>query len=294
MTLVSKYTKTFDNKTYCGNTKLNMIDEFYFLEQGNSRITAASVGISRRRWESANSQEIETNSYIEKMSKNRFDILPIDNDKNSLIKEYFKTNTLNDFTIVNRHSIHFYDTIPLDTDIQTVIDKFHSESRIFYFLTQQNIIKGLITIGNLNCKQVQIFIFSKICDLERLLGEFINSKLNSTEIRKWIKGKMNPDIPDDKYYNILSAYDNLVNLGLENKITEYFFFVDFFNLIREKELCKDLGYSKTKWDNFNSINQIRNRIAHPIKSLLDSKNDVNKLSERLSKIDELLFKLKNE
>ncbi len=79
-----------------------MIEEFYFLDQGNVRMTAASVGISRRRWVSANSAEIETNSYIEKMSKNRFDILPIDTDKNSLIKEYFKTNAPNDFTIVNR------------------------------------------------------------------------------------------------------------------------------------------------------------------------------------------------
>lgn len=268
-----------------------MIDEIYFKDDGKVNITASSVGISKRRWICVNESEIENKSYLELMSKNRFDLLPI--VSKTEIKEYFITKTPNEFSQVDRKKISFEDTLELNTNIRNVIDNFSSRKRTFYFLTFQKEIVGLITIGNLNCRQVQIYIFQHLCDLERTLGDFLNNKLNHKEIIEWIKSKSNPEKENDKYSGILKLYVNLTELDLENKITEHFYFVDFFNIINDLKLYEYLGISRTYWSKYNSINEIRKRIAHPTRSLLDKENTIEKLSKRLRKIDELLFTLNN-
>lgn len=267
-----------------------MIDEIYFKDDGKVNITAASVGISKRRWICANESEIENNSYLELMSKNRFDLLPIVLKKET--KEYFITKTPNEFSKIERKKITFEDTLELNANIRNVIDNFSSKKRTFYFLTFQKEIVGLITIGNLNCRQVQIYIFQHLCDLERTLGDFLNNKLNQDEITEWLKNKSNPT-KNNKYSEILKLYENLTELDLENKITEHFYFVDFFNIVNDLKLYDHLGISGKNWSKFNSINEIRKRIAHPTRSLLDKENTIEKLSKRLRKIDELLFTLNN-
>ena len=90
---------------------------------------------------------------------------------------------------------------------------------------------------------------------------------------------------------MLSNYEQLVSLDLENKMTDHFFFIDFFELISEYQLYEKLGFSKTSWDKHSSINEIRIRVAHPTKSLLDKENHIDKLAKRLDKIDDIIFRL---
>jgi hypothetical protein len=40
-----------------------------------------------------------------------------------------------------------------------------------------------------------------------------------------------------------------------------------------------------------SVNELRNRIAHPTRSLIDADNTIFKLHERISKIEDLTFRL---
>lgn len=268
-----------------------MLDEIYFRNEGEVNITAASVGISRRRWTAAGENDLASERYQSIMENDRYDIIPIDTD--NFICEYFTTLTPNDFSKIERRKIHFEDTIDLKSEIQDVIHKFSNEGRFFYFLTFHKEVTGLITIGNLNCRQVQVYIFQKLCDLERSLSEFINDNLSNGEIRNWIEKKCNPDLDFDKYTAILQSYDDLVKVDLENRITESLFFVDLFKIMTEKKLFKILGFSRLEWEKFGSINIIRNKIAHPTRSLLDKENSINKLSERLRKIDKLLFSLSN-
>jgi hypothetical protein len=152
-------------------------------------------------------------------------------------------------------------------------------------------ISGLITLGNLNCKQVQIYIFSLICELERELGDFLNSYLTNQEIKEWVENKADIDNPDDKYSLILKNYKNLTELDLENQLTEHFFLVDFFSIISDKKIFEKLGYTKSEWNDLSSINELRKRIAHPTRSLLDKDNNINKLQKRINKIDDLTFRL---
>lgn len=268
-----------------------MIEDFFFLDEGQVKITAASVGISKKRWTAIKENDMETNNYQELMSKNKFDHLPII-DNNHKVTKYFKSDAPNDYSKINLHEIEFDDLIPLETPIQEVIEKF-SIDRTFYFLTFQNSVSGLITIGNLNCRQVQVYFFSKICELERELGYFLNDNLTGELIMKWVEDKINHNEEKCKYRSIIEEYKKLVALDLENKITEHFFFVDFFNIITDFKLYEKFKLSKKQWTSLSSINELRKRIAHPTRSLIDNENTIEKLKDRQKKINNLLFKLRN-
>ena len=159
-----------------------MIEDIYFQDEGQVKVSAASVGISKLRWTSVKEEEIKSEKHLELMSINRFDHLPIEPPVGR-ITEFFKTKEPNTFDNIERHKIKFDDVIPLNTNIRDVIEKFANNNRTFFFLNYQKHISGLITIGNLNCKQVQIYIFSLICELERELGDFLNSNFKNQEIK---------------------------------------------------------------------------------------------------------------
>lgn len=265
-----------------------MVEDFYFLEEGQVKITAASVGISRLRWKHANDEDISTGKYIEKMEKNRFDHLPIV-IKGEKITEYFKTKIANDFSKIEKFEIKYDDVIPLDTDIRTIIDNFANTRRSFYFLGYNHRISGLITLGNLNCKQVQIYIFSLICDLERSLSEFLNNQLKEIQIKEWLIKKSG--VNGSTYDKILKSYEKLTRIDLENKLTEHFYLINFFEIISDLNLFEKLNFSVEQWNELKQLNKLRVKIAHPTKSLLDKENNVQKLKNNLDKIQDLSFRL---
>ncbi|MBK7811890.1 MAG: hypothetical protein IPI50_11775 [Saprospiraceae bacterium] len=267
-----------------------MIEDIFFQDDGQVRITAASVGISRLRWTSVREEEIAIGKHIDLMTRNKFDHLPIEPAVGSIV-EFYKTKEANKFDTIERHKIKFDDLISLDTNIRDVIEKFAKNNRTFYFLRYHINISGLITLGNLNCKQVQIYIFSLICGLERELGEYVNSKLSNHEIKEWVEKNADIKISNDKYRLILEKYKELTEISLENQLTEHFFLVDFFLIILENNIFDNLGYTKSEWKKLSSINELRKRIAHPTRSLLDKENNIDKLQKRITQIEDLTYRL---
>lgn len=267
-----------------------MIEEIFFQDEGQVKITAASVGISKLRWTFINENEIDNDRHLFLMSNNRFDHLPIVNRSGS-VTEFFRTLEPNNYSKIEKSKINFDDIIPLDTNIREVIEKFATQNRTFFFLRYQKNISGLITLGNLNCKQVQIYIFSLICELERELGEFLNKNLTNNEIIEWVEVMSISSDQKKKYNNILKTYNRLLDLDLENQLTEHFFLSDFFSIIKDKNLFNNLDYSKKEWEEMKNINGLRNRIAHPSKSLLDKNKTIHDLKKQLNQIEDLLYRL---
>jgi len=263
-----------------------MIEEIYYLDEGYIKITAASVGISNRRWTCIKASDIYNDNYREAMKVNRFDILPIVAD--NITTEFFRTEMPNNYDRILRETITHKDILPLDTTIREVIKGFVSENRTFYFLTYHSRITGLITIGNLNCRQVQVYIFGLICELERTLSEFIEDNLSKLELENYMTEKATNN---DKMKKTWAHYQELIRLDLENRLLEHLFLIDFFNIIEHFSIYSKLGYSKKEWGDLTSINELRHLVAHPTRSLLDKDNDVNKLWKRIGKIEDLTFRL---
>jgi len=264
-----------------------MIEEILYLDEEYIKITAASVGISGMRWTSIKSSEISEDNYRILMKDNRFDILPIvAEDKTT--NEFFKTDKPNNYDNISKETISYNDILPLDTLIRDVIKAFAVDNRTFYFLTYHSRITGLITLGNLNCRQVQVYIFGLICELERKLSEFIDDNLSKEHLENFMAEKATTNI---KIKKIWDHYQGLVKVDLENKLIEHLFLIDFFCIIEDFGIFTKLGYTKNQWKELRSINELRNLVAHPTRSLLDKVNDINRLWKRMGKIEDLTFRL---
>ena len=261
-----------------------MIEEIFYLDEGHIKITAASVGISSRRWKAS---KANGSKYKSLMKVNRFDILPIiSNDGKTY--EFYKTNKPNNYDNISKHPITYKDVIPLDTSIRDIIKGFATDERTFYFLTYHSRITGLITLGNLNCRQVQVYIFGLICELERILSEFIEVVLTKGQLEDFIIKKSESN---KKLQEVWEHYKELIKVDLENKLIEHLYLSDFFNIINHFKHNIILNYSNTQWDDLSGVNDLRHLVAHPTRSLLDKDNDIKRLWKRIGKIEDLTFRL---
>jgi hypothetical protein len=71
--------------------------------------------------------------------------------------------------------------IPFHTHIRDV-KGLALESRSFYFLHNERRIVGLISVVNLNCRQVKVYLFSLLSELEVRLGNFIAAHVSEDEL----------------------------------------------------------------------------------------------------------------
>lgn len=266
------------------------MSDFYFLDEQDPKITAASVGISAKRWYSI-SENIQDIAVVKSMMKEqRFDHVPITSEKGK-VKTFHTTIVRNNFDEIETCPIRVDDIIELDTPIREVIDKFHHYNRDFYFLAKGNQVEGLITLGNFNCRQVKIYLYSLVCRLEITLGEFVKNKMTNNEVVDYVSERAKSQTNRGKYQTMLKSYYSLVERDLENSIIEHFYFDDFFALIHEKKYYEILLYSEIEWERIKKIKTIRNRIMHPTKSLLDFDYKLIDLTKHLKMIDDILFRL---
>jgi hypothetical protein len=151
------------------------------------------------------------------MKDNRYDILPII-AADGTTSEFFKLDKPNNYDSISRQTISYKDVLPLETSVREIIKGFVTDNRTFYFLNYHSRITGLITLGNLNCRQVQVYIFGLICELERAIADFIEFNLSKGQIEEFITKKAETN---EKMKKILQHYKELVQLDLENKLIEH-------------------------------------------------------------------------
>jgi hypothetical protein len=106
------------------------------------------------------------------MRDKRFDVMPI--VAPAEVREYFVTTVWNDYSTIVRKLITPEDLIPYDTDFREVIRRFAVEQRHFYFLSGPKPVVGLISIVNLNCRQVKVVLFNLIAELELVLTTLVD------------------------------------------------------------------------------------------------------------------------
>jgi len=98
------------------------------------------------------------------------------------------------------------------------------------------------------------------------------------------------DIAKDEVKN---AYKEDLNNGYDSNITEYLYLTDLLTIIKKKELYKRIDYnSKTQFAKLNSLNELRNNVMHPIRSLINNNNPVKKLCSEIEMLNDALFRLR--
>jgi hypothetical protein len=269
-----------------------------FLRENVVDIDAAVVGISRIRWtyierKSGEDEHLFTERARSCMEAHKFDILPIQNG--DVCREYFQTNIWGNYSSIAHKLIGYRDIIPHQTHIRDVVYGFARENRRHFFLADENKIAGLITIGNLNSRQVKIYLFSLISEIEIMLGEFIRSQIDEKDLLPLIfedEDELKVKKMNESYRRAVKNYTKDQKAEVEDHFVEYLGLWDLKNVVLAKSLHKVLSYEQEKFDkDLELIYALRNRVAHAVRSTVSNNHPHSWLWEVLDRIEEVAFVL---
>lgn len=264
-------------------------DEFYFMRERVVDVDAAVVGISKMRWVGINETDANKDSAVQIMKVNRFDVLPI-LQINGSVSAYFQTSEWGNYSSINRAHISHRDVLPLHTHVRDVLKSFVLENRYFYFLTNEERIAGLISIVNFNCRQVKIYLFSLISELEIGLGQLLSQNLTDDQIVSTVASAC----VGRNRAEVMNRIEADRSTGVEVRAVEYLYLSQLLELILAKKLHHKLTYHSD--EEFRTatlpIRNLRNQIAHPTKSLITHPESCRKLWDTIDSIEEVLFALR--
>lgn len=253
-----------------------------FLRTASINVDASVIGVGRSRWKAAKA-DTKIEAVVQVMCNNRFDVLPIDEAPDLPIYEYFHTKKWNqwDRNSIEKDRINYQDLIPATTGILELIDRFVRDKKLFYFLTYHSRIVGLVSVANLNSREVNFYLFAMVCEFETRLAKLVRQSLTESDIKSEL----------DEIS--LKAFEQDRKQGFENDIVQYLYLSSLLNIVRTLKLHESLGYtSKKQFEKLNSLVDFRNQVAHPVRSLVTDETSLKKLSERIDKLQDVLFRLR--
>lgn len=266
-----------------------MIEKEHFIKPIEIEITAATLGINKEDWFCHNPGDKQS-EIISTMQKEKFDIVPIQN-KSGICTSYF---TLSD-NYLKTHKITSEDKIYYLTHIRDIIWSMAENKRAHYFLTNgrsENDIVGLISLSNLNSRDFYLYLFNAISFLEVEFASLIESK--KTEAFEILNQASATEDLKLQLKEILARIQEDEKNDNENDYREYLYLSNLITLIKQEQKFKTLKYSsvETFEKNIGILRDIRNSVAHPIKSLVRNFDDLEKINKGVSKIFELRERLK--
>lgn len=261
-----------------------MIDDLIFLRTVSVEVDAAIIGIGRSRWVSIPPQQASVENAIILMAKGRFDVLPIDPGDSDPIYDYFSTTYSHRWTsdTVHRCSLTHRDVLSAKTPVIDLIEKLVLRKRSFFFLSYNNKVAGLVSLVNLNSREVRVYLYSLICEFEtRLIRLLKQTEIGAENIFLEMK--------ETAKANYLKDQES----GYDNDITEYLYLSDLLDIIRKNELHKTMGYdSSNHFKKLNSLNELRNQVMHPQRSLVNTEASLTQLWDRIDRLQDALFRLR--
>ncbi|MFG0252361.1 MAG: hypothetical protein ACF8NJ_05745 [Phycisphaerales bacterium JB038] len=214
------------------------------------------------------------------MKANRFDVLPI-NPGSGPPREFFVTTNWGAFDAVERRRITYSDVIEQWTSVRDLIRLLAERERNYLFLANEGQVTGLVSIAHLNCRQVRVYLYALLADLERRLADHLRLLLNEDEILRAIEGSP-----------VAGRFRRDRKAGVEADATEYLLFSDLIELASEAGLIQDLDMSTATHLDLRKVKELRTKIAHPIKSVVGNATSVRGLWDWVSLVEEMIFGLR--
>ncbi|MGH9424114.1 MAG: hypothetical protein ACRD3J_29340 [Thermoanaerobaculia bacterium] len=265
-----------------------MTEDPRFLRETVVNVDAAVVGIGSGRWVYIATQEASDETARTIMQKHHFDILPIVDGAN--VKQFFRTLRWNDYSVIQRTPVSHRDLLPLTTPIRDVIRGLAQERRAFYFLTAERMIAGLLSVANLNCRQVGVWLLSLLTELEVELAAYVTRHVGE----QTLLGEEFVSTRSARASDIRKRYEQDRARGVDAPLAEYLYLSDFVNIVARRKFFRLLGYeSRDQFLKvFAPIIDLRNAAAHPVRSLVTNEEACADLWSTLQKVDEVLFALR--
>lgn len=263
-----------------------MIEKDLFKRHLNIDISVATIGINRDDWYCH--KPGMTKAEVKKaMLHYGFDVVPIIN-KAGVFSKYFSLKEGKAELEIN--SIESEDTLYYLTHVRDAVWKMKFNKRTHYFLTNgrdDNEICGLLSLSNFNCREFSVYVFSILAYIELELANLIESERERAFeiLRNYSHSK---DLL--KQMEIIETrYNDDKQRNNENDYKEYLYLHHLITLVKYEKTYRKLEYRKS--DDFergtSGLKQLRNQIAHPVKSLVRNLQDLDNLDMALNKLYEL-------
>ncbi|WP_322773859.1 hypothetical protein [Synechococcus sp. CBW1107] len=213
------------------------------------------------------------------MAKHDFDVVPVCDDSSDLIINFWKREP--DPGKIIRKAIRIEDLILASTPADHVLEHMLKRQRKFFFVRTHMKVTGLVTVSDFNDNPFRISLFSRVAILETLLCKLIEKRLATEQIVQRIKGRQLNFMHADKAK------------GFNHTPIHYLYLSDLLSLCLEKGIHRELGFaSRSSFEKMNSLNDLRNQAAHTNRSILHDYVDVQQLTDRLFKLDDLSFRVR--
>jgi hypothetical protein len=264
-----------------------MIEKEQFIRPLNIEIYVSTIGINKDDWY-CYKPGMTHDEVRQTMLSKGFDVVPIIN-KSGVVKKYFTLDK--DLNRLISKNIKTEDKLYYLTHVRDAIWKMKTCDKPHYFLTNGrngNDVVGLLSLSNFNSREFYVYLFSFLSYVER---EFANLIESNSELGFQILA----DLSDKK--NQLKNIQNRIREDkkkeIENDYKEYLYLHHLILLIKSEKKYEKLGYSTEESFDSGTIgfNDFRNNIAHPVKSLVRTLNDLDNLETWLNKLYEFKERL---
>lgn len=154
--------------------------------------------------------------------------------------------------------------------------------------TTYHMVRGLITISDLNKHYVRSLVYILLSKLETLIATFIKTLSDPSE---WLD-KMN----EETLVRILGYWELSKRRNVDIGPIEACSISDLFNIISKNEkLRRNLSYvSRNAFDDATGrIPMLRNSIMHPVRPMVVNSKDVISLRETIERVVELVTRLES-
>ena len=268
-----------------------MIEKEFFTRPISTDISVATIGINKDDWY-CHKPGMTRDEVKATMIKKGFDVVPIV-DKNGNFRQYYTLDKSNDNKPVHKY-IQQADRLYYLTHVRDAVWKMNNEKKAHYFLSNgkiENDIVGLLSLSNFICREFYVYVFALMSYIEREFASLIDSDSESGFII--LKKLSHNDDLKEQLKIIEERWTEDKLKGNENDYKEYLYLHHLIGLVKAEEKYKRLDY-KNEQDfetGTSKLKDIRNNIAHPVKSLVRTLDDLSNLNSGLDKLYEFKGRL---
>ena len=268
--------------------KTSSIEKDLFKSKVSFEPNAAMIGISCDDWY-CHKAGMSRDEICSTMQEKKYDIVPMVND-NGKVTSYFTLNE-NKVAEINSTEITESDTIYYLTHIKDVIWLMNLNQRSHYFLAnyENKEIIGLISLSNLNCREFSLYLFSMLALVEKELSNLITT--DEALAIEYLENKFMDEGGRKQLESIKNRLSDDRAKEIENDYKEYLYIHHLVQLVNMEKRFKELGYNNEQdfIKNTKPLKDIRNAVAHPVKSLVRNFDDLANLQKGLNKLYEFRY-----
>lgn len=174
--------------------------------------------------------------------------------------------------------------VSADTSIRRLIDILDDEQHPARFVFQENRVIGLVTYADLNKAIARTALYLLISRLEINLARLLSHYDKGME-------ELLTHLSETREEKLRERQKEMSGQDVAVDLTEHLFLTDLFRMVgKEPDLYEALGFeSRSKFDDAtNGLNELRKRVAHPVRFVVEGVDTVGKVNRRCKRIKNLL------